>query len=135
MTAWDGHYDVTARILDGLYERAVEDGAAYSNDERTLFGACEFWAAARHRLLSEHLREAAPLKLRAAQLAFHRIGAARAAQAIHVARIEIMALAGLPALDLPLARLEATLAQIDEPVDDLIARFALSTCAALAVCN
>jgi hypothetical protein len=135
MTAWDGHYDVTAQVLDGLFERAVEDSAAYSNDERALFGACEFWAAARQRRLSEHLREAAPLKLRAAQLALLRLGAVRTAHAVHRTRIELTELSSLRTLNQVVAELETTLAHGDEPVDDLIARFALATCPALAVRN
>ncbi len=92
--------------------------------EANLVVACEFWASAMNRTLSQHLAGSAFIRLRAAEESFAGIHASGARAAVRLARLRLR-VAGTPA---PLGdiaeQLEAELAALTEPVDVFIADFA-----------
>ena len=53
--SWLGHLEITSNCLLSILERSAGGAADISIAERSLFMACEFWAAARSRTLVLHL--------------------------------------------------------------------------------
>jgi hypothetical protein len=124
MAHWEGHkIDTSAALLD-VITTAVTGSARPSHSDRILFTACEFWASARNCTLFEQLRDDPVSQLETAEAAFTDIGLAGVAEI--VARGRSM----LPEDPRPdeLARvaksIETSLADIDEPVDQVIATYA-----------
>jgi hypothetical protein len=125
MDTWRGHFPITSIVLYGLLDKAQSRGdEQFSEDERVLFTACEFWAAAANRSLDEHLGGEPVERLRAAQAAFARIGAVRVANTLGVAADYRL---GRPMSAPPSAsvtELEQRLLKTADKVDDLISAFA-----------
>jgi hypothetical protein len=124
MTAdWDGHDpDTSARLLDVLIT-ATTASAKLSRNDRILFIACEFWAAARNRSLHEQLRSGALAQLQEAEEAFTAIGLKNAAGCLRLGRLALSVDPPTPVQDVA-ENIENWLANVDEPVDHMIAEFA-----------
>jgi hypothetical protein len=114
----------TREALLALFMRARAGGEDFSRAERVLCTACEFWAAANNRTLSQHLGNEADAKLRMAEESFAAIGLASIATILHVARVNFTSADHPVRLHKVAAGIEKSLARADEPVDELIEHFA-----------
>ena len=123
MTAWSGHHRRTSAALLGLLAGAAAGRNDFTLGERAFVMACEFWAAAMNRTLAQHLGRDASARLRSAERAFSALGAPSVATVLRLGQLELEK-AEAHARSQQLAAMEATLARIDEPVDDLIAQYA-----------
>ena len=84
---WRGIYPITSFVLEALgRKRDAGDASALSPEEKTLLTAVEFWAAAAHGTLQQHLRPHIGENLAAAQRAFNALGAVRVVSLLRVAR-------------------------------------------------
>ncbi len=120
---WEGHEpDTSARLLDVLIT-ATTGAAKVSRSDRILFVACEFWAAARNRSLHEQLQTGAIPQLREAEEAFTAIGLTHAAGCLRLGRLALSVDPPTPLEDVA-ENVENWLADVDEPVDLMIAEFA-----------
>ncbi len=120
---WEGHEpDTSARLLDVLIT-ATTGSAKVSRSDRILFVACEFWAAARNRSLHEQLQTGAIAQLREAEEAFIAIGLTHAAGFLRLGRLALSVDPPTPLQDVA-ENVENWLANVDEPVDLMIAEFA-----------
>ena len=120
---WEGHEpDTSARLLDVLVT-ATTGSAKLSHSDRVLFVACEFWAAARNRSLHEQLRDEALAQLREAEEAFSEIGLNTSADYLRLGRVALELDPPTP-LNEVAENIEQWLAEVDEPVDHMIAEFA-----------
>jgi hypothetical protein len=123
MLNWEGHErDTSARLLDVIIT-ASTGSAKVSRSDRILFVACEFWAAARNCTLVEQLRDDSVAQLRAAEESFAEIGLAKSAKCLRLGRNALTADPPAPVPDVA-ESIEKWLADVDEPVDLLIAEFA-----------
>jgi hypothetical protein len=123
MPNWEGHErDTSERLLDVIIT-ASTGSAKVSRSDRILFVACEFWAAARNCTLVEQLRDDPAAQLRAAEESFAAIGLAKSAKCLRLGRAALTA--DPPATLQDVAEsIENWLADVDEPVDMMIAEFA-----------
>ena len=121
---WAGHQPATSALLLNVITTATTGSAKVSRSDRVLFTACEFWASARNGSLLAQLSEDALTQMRAAEAAFTVIGLKKAAAIVHRARLTMTV--NDPPVPLPeiVAGMEKALANIDEPVDQMIADFA-----------
>jgi hypothetical protein len=121
---WSGHeHDTSAMLLDVL-TTATSGSAKISMADRVLFTACEFWAAARNGSLREQLRGDPLARLRAAEAAFNAIGLTKATRVLHHARMALTENASPAALRHVVEFIETSMADLDEPVDRIIAAYA-----------
>jgi hypothetical protein len=123
---WRGIYPITSFVLEALSRKrdAVGDAAALTREEQTLLTAVEFWAAAAHGTLQEHLRPHISQSLLAAQQAFDALGAVRVVSLLRVANEEIHGPAPRQSESAVIDQLDERLARTDDNIDDLIARYA-----------
>jgi hypothetical protein len=124
MGQWEGHkIDTSAALLD-VITTAVTGSARPSHSDRILFTACEFWASARNCTLFDQLRDDPVTQLETAEAAFTDIGL------VGVATIVARGLRMLTedpqpeSLSQVAKTIESSLAEIDEPVDQVIATYA-----------
>jgi hypothetical protein len=122
---WRELYPLTAFVRDALRRKVAESAPeALLEPEQTLLTACEFWASVNTGGLSNRVRQQMMVPLMRAQQAFAEIDAVRVAS---VLRVLVKALARDPdpaTIKKLIARVEEDLAHTDDPVDQLIARFA-----------
>jgi hypothetical protein len=124
MPDWSGHeHDTSALLLDVL-TTATSGSAKISRADRVLFTACEFWAAARNGSLAEQLRGDPLAGLRAAETAFNVIGLTKATRVLHHGRMALTENASPASLKNVVEFIETSLADLDEPVDRIIADYA-----------
>ena len=122
---WRGIYPITSFVLEALGRKrdASVDGRL-SAEEQTLLTAVEFWGAAAHGTLQQHLRPNVRGQLEAAQRAFAAIGAVRVVSLLRVAGEELgdgpQHLSETAVID----QLDERLARTDDNIEDLIARYA-----------
>jgi hypothetical protein len=121
---WQGHQPATSRVLLKLFERASRGGSHFSRAERVLATACEFWAAAQNRTLSEHLGNSAIKQMQAAEESFAAIGLVNTATILRLGRLDLTSLDSPGPLRTVAARIEETLTHSADPVDELIREFA-----------
>jgi hypothetical protein len=120
---WRGIYPITSFVLEALSrKRDAGDAAALSPEEKTLLTAVEFWAAAAHGTLQQHLRPHIGQNLAAAQQAFGVLGAVRVVSLLRVASEELQEHPMRPTA--VIEQLDERLARTDDNIDDLIARYA-----------
>lgn len=125
MAKWRGHRGTTTVVLEELLTRCSGvDTPDVAREERVLFTACEFWAAAMNRELRQHLATAADADLRAAEESFAEIGALHVAWALRLGRFVLMEATPRIPLQNVVNAIEDELARTEDLVDDLIARFA-----------
>lgn len=125
---WRGIYPITSFVLEALGRKrdasAVGDGAALTPEEKTLLTAVEFWAAAAHGTLHQHLRPHISENLAAAQQAFSALGAVRVVSLLRVASEELHDRTLRQPESALIDQLDERLARTDDNIDDLIARYA-----------
>jgi hypothetical protein len=125
MTAWSGHHRRTSSVLLTLLADAAAGRKQLTASERTLIFACEFWAAVMNQTLAQHLGRSIGSRLRAAEQAFSAIGAQNVATVLRQGQLDLEKRPPHAALQQLLAGMESSLARIDEPVDNLIALYAI----------
>jgi hypothetical protein len=121
---WRGIYPITSFVLEALLRK--RDGAAdgaLSAEERTLLTAVEFWAAAAHGTLLQHLQPEVGEGLADAQRAFAALGAVRVVSLLRVAGDELRSRPRLSEESV-IGQLDERLARTDDNIEDLIARYA-----------
>jgi hypothetical protein len=124
MAHWEGHQiDTSAALLD-VITTAVTGSARPSHSDRILFIACEFWASARNCTLFEQLRDDPVNQLETAEAAFTDIGLAGVAKIISRGLGDITEDPQADSLSQVARSIESSLADIDEPVDQVIATYA-----------
>ena len=123
-TNWDGHAPATSEVLLDVITTATTGSAKVSRADRILFTACEFWAAARNRTCISQLSEDAADQLTAAETAFNVIGLVKSANILRTSRIALTDLQPRRSVQEVAEYLETALAEVDEPVDEMIADYA-----------
>ena len=121
---WEGHKPTTSVALLDVMTTAVTGSAKVSRADRVLFTTCEFWASARNRTLFEQLGEDAISQLFRAEAAFIAIGLPKSAGIVHHGRMALTQVDSPGSVQKVAETLEKALAEIDEPVDQMIAEFA-----------
>jgi hypothetical protein len=122
---WRGIYPITSFVLEALRrKRDGGDAASMSPEEITLLTAVEFWAAAAHGTLQEHLRPKISHNLAEAQRAFSALGAVRVVSLLRVAGEELHAPPPRQSESAVIDQLDDRLARTDDNIEDLIARYA-----------
>ena len=122
---WRGIYPITSFVLEALLRKRNAAGGAttLSAEEGTLLTAVEFWAAAAHGTLLQHLQPQLGQNLAAAQRAFAALGAVRVVSLLRVAGEELHARPPLTVTAV-IDQLDERLARTDDNIEDLIARYA-----------
>ena len=122
---WRGIYPITSFVLEALARKrdASVDGKL-SPEELTLLTAVEFWGAAAHGTLQQHLRPDVGAKLEAARRAFSVIGAVRVVSLLRVAGEELADGPHRQSETAVIDQLDDRLARTDDNIEDLIARYA-----------
>jgi hypothetical protein len=121
---WQGHEPATSAALIDVLTTATTGSARVSRSDRILFTACEFWASARNHVLSEQLSDDAVAQLESAEASFGIIGLVKSATILRNARRDLTEVdPPVPLADVARA-IERSLADVDEPVDQMIAQFA-----------
>jgi hypothetical protein len=123
-TNWDGHAPATSEVLLDVITTATTGSAKVSRADRILFTACEFWAAARNRTCISQLSDDAADQLQAAETAFKVIGLVKSANILRTSRIALTELEPRRSVQEVAEYLETALAEVDEPVDEMIAEYA-----------
>lgn len=121
---WGGHERDTSAVLLDVLTTATSGSAKISRANRVLFTACEFWAAARNGSLREQLRGDPSKQLRAAEAAFTVIGLMKVAGVLQHGRIALTESDPPVSLQRVVEFIETSLADLDEPVDRMIAAYA-----------
>jgi hypothetical protein len=124
MREWRGHRPETCKVLLRLLRKAGRDAHSVSKNERVLFIACEFWAAANNRTLGEHLGKEAITKLQEAEESFEIIGLADIATIVRLGYRDLTSAKPAISLSEVATRIEDALTSTDERVDESIAHFA-----------
>ena len=122
---WRGIYPITSFVLEALGKKrdASVDGKL-SAEEQTLLTAVEFWAAAAHGTLQEHLRPNVREQLESARRAYALLGAVRVVSLLRVAGEELADGPMRQSETAVIDQLDDRLARTDDNVEDLIARYA-----------
>jgi hypothetical protein len=124
MPDWSGHERDTSAMLLDVLTTATTGSAKISRANRVLFTACEFWAAARNGSLIGQLRGNPLAQLRAAEAAFTVIGLTKAPSVLHHGRRALTESDPPVSLQSVVEFIETSLAELDEPVDRMIAAYA-----------
>jgi hypothetical protein len=121
---WRGIYPITSFVLEALLrKRDATPGVELSTEERTLLTAAQFWAAAAHGTLQQHLRPEVDQSLAVAQRAFTALGAVRVVSLLRVAGTELHEQSGQSESAI-IDQLDERLSRTDDNIEDLIARYA-----------
>jgi hypothetical protein len=123
MAAWDGHKPGTSSALLDLLTTAHTGKTRFSDSQRALFTACEFWAAIQNGSLSAHLEDDTESRLGAAETSFGVIGLPKTAGILRRARMQLRADSPVPTKRV-IQEIEDALSAIDEPIDDTFEHFA-----------
>jgi hypothetical protein len=122
---WRGIYPITSFVLEALgRKRDASSDGALSPEEQTLLAAVEFWAAAAHGTLQEHLRPHVRQNLTEARRAFAALGAVRVVSLLRVALEELAEGPMQQSETAVIEQLDESLARTDDNIEDLIARYA-----------
>ena len=124
MDRWQGSLPLASASLISIVEKAAKGGVQFSLAERALFLACEFWSAISARRVIEHLGAGSIYALRYMSIIYSAIGAHGAARAMVDAIGELEGASHPQSQHKSLASLQVSLLKTQEPVDELIARFA-----------
>jgi hypothetical protein len=122
---WRGIYPITSFVLEALGRKrdASVDGRL-SAEEQLLLTAAEFWAAAAHGTLQQHLRPNVREQLDGARRAFAELGAVRVVSLLRVAGEELADGPLRHSETAVIEQLDDRLARTDDNIEDLIARYA-----------
>jgi hypothetical protein len=122
---WRGIYPITSFVLEALgRKRDASSDGTLSPEEQTLLAAVEFWAAAAHGTLLEHLRPNVRERLAEARRAFAALGAVRVVSLLRVAFEELADGPMRQSERAVVDQLDERLARTDDNIEDLIARYA-----------
>ena len=122
---WRGIYPITSFVLEALLrKRGAGSETKLSPEEQILLTAVEFWAAAAHGTLQEHLRPQIGQNLAAAKRAFSTLGAVRVVSLLRVASEELNGSPPRQSVTAVIDQLDERLARTDDNIEDLIARYA-----------
>ncbi len=122
---WRGIYPITSFVLEALgRKRDASSDGTLSPEEQTLLKAVEFWAAAAHGTLHEHLRPNVRENLTDARRAFATLGAVRVVSLLRVAFEELAEGPMRQPETAVIEQLDERLARTDDNIEDLIARYA-----------
>ncbi|HVO07942.1 MAG TPA: hypothetical protein VMT83_14215 [Burkholderiaceae bacterium] len=122
---WRGIYPITSFVLEALgRKRDASIDGRLSPEEQTLLTAVEFWAAAAHGTLQQHLRPDVRVRLETARRAFAVIGAVRVVSLLRVAAEELAEGPQHQSESAVIDQLDERLARTDDNIEDLIARYA-----------
>lgn len=122
--SWDGHKSNTTDALIDLLVDAQTGRTRFSQAQRAFFTACEFWAASQNASLLSHLGDKVDLHLQAAESSFTIVDLPRAATIIANVRIAL-ARGSLTSVDQAVARIQNSLAEDKEQIDETLETFAL----------
>ena len=126
MTSWDGHKAATSTALIQLLTSAQTGRTKFSQSQRALFTACEFWAASQNHSLSSHLEDCdLEQHLLAAELSFGLVGLPMSAAILMRARMTLAKDSGVT-VNRVLRELERELLRVDERIDHQLEQFAKS---------
>ena len=122
---WRGIYPITSFVLEALGRKrdASADGTL-SPEEQILLTVVEFWGAAAHGTLQEHLRPNVRRNLDEAQRAFATLGAVRVVSLLRVAGEELNEGPLRQSETAVIDQLDERLSRTDDNIEDLIARYA-----------
>jgi hypothetical protein len=121
--AWRGHFPITSIALLSILNRAAAGQEEFSQAERILYVACEFWAAVNALELEAHVDLDVADALHDARFAFSAIGAEHLVNTL----LQVDAPTGDRMQDGHrqwIATLQEQLLRVADSVDVLIARFA-----------
>jgi hypothetical protein len=122
---WRGIYPITSFVLEALgRKRDASSDGTLSPEEQTLLAAVEFWAAAAHGTLQEHLRPNVRQNLTEARRAFAALGAVRVVSLLRVAFEELAEGPMRQPETAVIEQLDDRLARTDDNIEDMIARYA-----------
>lgn len=121
---WHGHLPITQLRMLSILERCTLGRSDFTLAERGLYTACEFWAAVKTHTLNAHLGSDAAERLRQASLVFTAMGAVHAGRSIDATRRGLATPLTPQQRRRRVSALEGQLRSVDEPIDQLIARFA-----------
>jgi hypothetical protein len=121
---WRGIYPITSFVLEALGRKRDGGAGSLSAAEQTLLTAVEFWAAAAHGTLQQHLQPDIRGNLAAARSAFEALGAVRVVSLLRVAGEELEGNGLRHRESAVIDQLDERLARTDDNVEDLIARYA-----------
>ena len=122
---WRGIYPITSFVLEALgRKRDASDDGTLSAEEQTLLKAVEFWAAAAHGTLLDHLRPNVREQLTEARRAFSALGAVRVVSLLRVALEELADGPMRQPESAVIDQLDERLSRTDDNIEDLIARYA-----------
>ena len=116
--------ETSASVLEML-NQARAAGRCFSHTERVLRTACEFWVAVVNSSLDHYLAVIPKVVLRDAEAAFAAIEIPIVADILRDARINPLMTSAPGRGREIVARLQRTLNYLNEPVDDLIRKFAV----------
>ena len=125
LDSWNGPPDTTSQNLQSIRERAAVGVSGVSDAEHCLFQACEFWAATKSRTLAVHLGADAATTLPTMGTIFATIGAPGVANDLDVAFVDLAESRDAAHRQNCVNALQNRLLTTDEPVDRLLARFAV----------
>jgi hypothetical protein len=125
MTQQHGHTATTSTSVLEMLKKAQASGAHFSHTERVLYTACEFWVAAVNHSLTRHLGIVPKVVLRDAEAAFAAIEIPRVADILRDARVSPLMAKPSGLVGEVVAELQRTLEYLEEPVDDMIGKFAV----------
>lgn len=122
---WRGIYPITSFVLEALGRKrdASADGTL-SAEEQILLTVVEFWGAAAHGTLHEHLRPNIRQSLNDARRAFATLGAVRVVSLLRVAGEELGEGQLRQSETAVIDQLDERLSRTDDNIEDLIARYA-----------
>jgi hypothetical protein len=123
MAAWSGHRAGTRSALLELLTTAQSGRMRFTEAQRALFTACEFWAAFQNASLAEYLSADTEAYLRAAEAAFSAIGLPTIAASLSAARLRLTGNTPVSTQRL-VQEIEVALSATNEPVDLALERFA-----------
>jgi hypothetical protein len=124
MTRQHGQVATTSTSVLGILNKAQAAGTRFSHTERVLHTACEFWVAAMNHSLTRHVGGVPKIILRDAEAAFAAIEIECVANLLRDARNSLAAVTPAIPATLVLAQLQQRLDHLQEPVDELIGKFA-----------
>lgn len=126
MDRWQEHLPVASASLRSTFLMAARNGVQFSATERALFTTCEFWIAVRAGNLAPYVAPGPSDALRYVGILYAAIGADSVAAAVFDAAGEFERAVRPQERERCLAMLEERLLTTTDPVDQLIARLAVT---------
>ena len=126
MNQWYEHQRITSQTLLPSLLRAAAGADDFSRSERIFYTTCEFWAAIAAKSILTHLGSQFDQQLRNGIVAFSSIGALQVVNSLNSALCDLAETQTKPRRVARISPLEVELRNTRDPVDKLIANFALT---------